>query len=216
MIKKITRKNLDKFLKAYATEKRVLDVGSGGSNYNRFFPNRVTVDINPDKKPDVIADAHNLPFKDQEFEIVLCTEVFEHVKNPFKVEEELWRILKSGGTLILTTRFIFPIHDAPNDFWRFTKYGLRLLFNRWEIVELIEETKTLSTLAVILQRIGFQTRLRFNKVAKFLIFLGAFLLDRFNSLILEEYGDIEKTRKEKHILSSGYYIVCRKTHESNF
>jgi len=93
MIKKITRKNLEKFLTRHATEKRALDIGSGGSSYGRLFPNRLTVDIDPSRKPEIVADAHNLPFKNGEFEVVLCTEVLEHVKDPLqskrKFEESL-------------------------------------------------------------------------------------------------------------------------------
>src|SRR3989344_3908004 len=113
MFQKITLRELEKFLKKYATNARVLDVGSGGSAYDKFFPNRVTVDIDPARNPDIVADAHHLPFKDGEFETILCTEVLEHIENPFEVEKEFWRVLKPGGQLILSTRFIFPIHDAP-------------------------------------------------------------------------------------------------------
>ncbi len=211
MIKKITRRNLEKFLARHATEKRVLDIGSGGSPYNKFFPNRVTLDIDPARNPEIVGDAHNLPFKDEEFETVLCTEVLEHVRNPFVVEKELWRVLKSGGTLILTTRFVFPIHDAPNDFWRFTKYGLGMIFERWEIEELIAETSTLSTLAVLLQRVSFQTKLKANKLSKLLLLTLAWLIDRSNWMVIDEYGDIKKSRKEEGILASGYYLVCKKT-----
>ncbi|MEK7177181.1 MAG: class I SAM-dependent methyltransferase [Patescibacteria group bacterium] len=210
MFKKITRRNLEEFLKRYATKSRVLDVGSGGSSYQKFFPNRVTVDIDPNREPDVIGDAHALPFKDGEFETVLCTEVLEHVKNPFDVEKEFWRVLKPGGILVLSTRFIFPIHDAPNDFWRFTRYGLKMIFKQWEIIELTDEAATFSTLAVLLQRISFQTRLRANAAIKLFLFVSAWVLDHTNGLVIEEYGDIKKTRKEYNILSSGYYLACRK------
>lgn len=210
MIKKITRRNLEKFLKRHATDKRVLDIGSGGSSYHQFFPHRLTLDVDPARNPEVVGDAHNLPFLDGEFEVILCTEVLEHVKNPFKVEEEIWRVLKLGGVLILTTRFVFPLHDVPNDFWRFTKYGLAHLFSRWEIVELVEEAGTMSTMAVLFQRIVFQTKLRFNKVSKLFLLGFVWLLDHSHSFIVEEYGDIKKTEREEHILASGYYIVCRK------
>lgn len=213
MIEKITRNSLEKFLEKYATEKRTLDVGSGGSKYGRFFPNRLSVDIDPLRQPDIVADAHSLPFKDGEFEMILCTEVLEHVKNPFKVEEELWRVLKPGGVLLLTTRFIFPIHDAPSDFWRFTKYGLRLIFRRWKILEMKEEVGTVATLAVLLQRIGFQTHLRANKIMKILIFNCAWLLNKMGGIVLKEYGDIKKEREESHIMSSGYYLVCYKSND---
>ncbi len=209
-MKKITRKNLEKFLEKYATTERVLDLGSGGSSYGSFFPNRITVDIDPKRNPDIVADAQKLPFKDGEFSFVLCTEMLEHTLNPFKVEEELRRVMAKGGTLILSTRFVYPLHDAPHDYWRFTKYGLTKLFEAWEIIELRAETETFSAIGALIQRVGFQTKLKLNKLAKFLLFATAWLLDRLNWLILEEYGDIGKTKKESQIMATGYYLAAKK------
>lgn len=210
MRNKITRKNLDEFLKRHATSEKILDIGSGGSSYYRFFPNRIAVDIDPNRKPDVVGDAHNLPFKDGEVDSILSTDVFEHLKNPVKAVSEMKRVLKSGGKVIFATRFIFPIHDSPNDFWRFTKYGLMELFKDFEIIELIPETANFSTIAILLQRIGYQTKLVANKPAKFLLFLISFLLTHLNWLIKEEYGDIARKNKETGILVSGYYMIAKK------
>lgn len=210
MIKKITRQHMESFLARYATEKRVLDLGSGGSSYQRFFPNRLTVDIDPARKPNVVADAHNLPFKDGEFEVVLSTEMLEHVKDPFQVERELRRVTASGGVLILSTRFVFPLHDTPHDYFRFTKYGLKELFKEWEIVELSGETKNFSTIGALLQRICFQSRLRFNKITKVSLFFIAWCLTHLDWLTREEFGDIKRGVPETELMPTGYYLVCRK------
>lgn len=207
---KIVRRQLDSFLARQGSDARIVDIGSGNSSYNRFFPNRIALDIDPARKPDVIGDAHNLPFKDGEVEAILSTDVCEHLEDPIKAVSEMYRVLKPGGKVIFTTRFIFPIHDAPNDFWRFTKYGLRKLFKDFEILELEPETTNFSTLAVLLQRIGYQTHLRGNKLMKFLIFLLAKILDHSNGLIREEYGEIGRKSKESGILASGYYLVAQK------
>ena len=210
MRSKITRKNLDEFLKRHATDAKILDIGSGNSSYNRFFPNRIAVDIDPDRKPDVIGDAHNLPFGDGEIDAILSTDVFEHLKNPVKAVSEMKRVLRSGGKIIFATRFIFPIHDSPNDFWRFTKYGLKELFKDFEIVELEPETVNFETLAILFQRIGYQTKLVCNKPSKFFIFLIAKILAHCNWLIKEEYGDIARKNKESGMLASGYYMIAKK------
>lgn len=209
-MKKLTRRNLEKFLEKYKTDKKVLDIGSGGSSYGRFFPNRLTVDIDPDRNPEIVADAHTLPFEDNSFEVILCTEVLEHVRNPQQVINEFKRVLKPEGQVILTTRFIYPLHDIPNDFWRFTRYGLEELFKEWNILEIQDENLTFSTLAVLMQRISFQTTLKFNKLSKLILYFATFLLDRSNRLIDKEYGDIKRTHKTNNILSSGYYIVAEK------
>jgi SAM-dependent methyltransferase len=210
MFKKITRKNLEKFLASYATQRRILDVGSGGSHYGKFFPNRLTVDIDPARHPEIVADASELPFENEEFETVLCTEMLEHVRNPFKVEEELRRVTKKGGVLILSTRFVFPLHDTPHDYWRYTKYGLRELFKNWEILELKDESASLSAVGALLQRVCFQSKFKMNKAIKFGLFSLAWLFDHSGFLLMEEYGDIGKNIKEKNIMSTGYYIVCKK------
>jgi ubiquinone/menaquinone biosynthesis C-methylase UbiE len=207
---KIVRRELDKFLEKHASNAKILDIGSGNSSYNRFFPNRIALDLDPARKPDVIGDAHNLPFKDGKIEAILSTDVCEHLKDPVKAVSEMHRVLKQNGLVIFTTRFVFPIHDAPGDYWRFTKYGLRQLFRDFEILELEPETTNFSTLAVLLQRLGYQTRLRWNKPMKFFIFLLARILEKCNGLIKEEYGDIARTTKEEGMLASGYYLVARK------
>lgn len=210
MFKKITRSHLEPFLSKYATTEKVLDVGSGGSSYQRFFPNRLSVDIDPARKPDVVADAHSLPFKEGEFGFVLSTEMLEHVQDPKKVVSELMRVLRPGGTLVLTTRFVYPLHDAPHDYWRFTKYGLRELFKEWEVVQLVAETSAFSTIAALMQRISFQTRLRLNKPTKLLVLLLAWIFNKLDFLVQAEYADIKKSAPEDHILTTGYYIVVRK------
>jgi len=214
MFKKITRKNLEKFLEKHATDKRVLDLGSGGSSYHRFFPNRVSVDIDPERKPDIVADAHNLPFKDDEFEFVLCTEMLEHVQDPAKVISEIKRVLTKGGVVLLTTRFIFPLHDAPHDYWRFTEYGLKNLFKEWNIIEFCRETESFSTIGVLLQRMAFQCEFVINKPIKFILFVFAWLFNHLNFFIKKEYGVMTGLGTEKEvvssIMSSGYYILAEK------
>lgn len=210
MFKKFTRPQLEKFISRYATEERVLDIGSGGSSYGRFFPNRLTVDIDPDRKPEVVADAHSLPFKDNEFAFVLCTEVLEHTERPHVVAAELMRVLQKGGTLILTTRFVYPIHDSPGDYFRFTKYGLRKLFSSWNIIEEVSELNDFSAIAALMQRIGFQTDLRGGKFSKLILYAFAYLFSTLDWLIKKEYGDINKLIVDKNILSTGVYIAVKK------
>ncbi len=207
---KITRRNLDEFLKKHASGAKIIDIGSGNSSYNRFFPNRISVDIDPNREPDVVGDAHNLPFKDGEVEAILSTDVFEHLKDPVKAVSEMKRVLKSGGKVIFATRFIFPIHDSPNDFWRFTKYGLRELFKDFEIESLESETTNFTTLAILLQRMGYQTKMFCNKPAKLVLFTIAKILTHMNWLIKEEYGDIARKNTEDGALASGYYMIAKK------
>ena len=81
----------------------------------------------------VVGDAHQLPFSDESFQAVLMEEVLEHCSQPWKAIEEAHRFLVPNGLLLLTTRFLFPIHGAPEDFFRFTFYGIEhLLRDRFD------------------------------------------------------------------------------------
>lgn len=211
MFKKITRKKLEIFLMQHASQVKTLDVGSGGSAYDVFFPNRITIDIDEKRRPDIVADAEQMPFDDDTFELILCTEVLEHVKNPETVLSECLRVLAPGGKIILTTRFIYPLHDTPNDYWRFTKYGLAHLFRSWEKVKVQAETENFETFAVLFQRMAFQATLRINRLTKLLLFLLSSTLPLGNFLIKKEYGDIKKSVEEKGIFVSGYYVTARKS-----
>ncbi len=209
-MKKITRKNLRPFLEKYATDKNILEIGGGSvkgnHSYTDLFPNRHTFDIDPKREPDTIGDAHELPFEDSSFEFILCTEVLEHLHSPQKAIDEMYRILKPKGTLILTTRFIYPLHDVPYDYYRYTKYGLVYLFTAWNDIEIIPETDSFSAIGALIQRLGFQTKLRGGKITKISLYILAKLFDNLNWLLVEEYGDIQKNKSDDHILTTGYYI----------
>jgi len=74
-----------------------------------------------------VCDITDIPVDSSRFDIVICTQVLEHLVDPRAAFDEFFRILKPGGTLVLTTNFLFPIHGAPYDFFRFTTYGLQHL-----------------------------------------------------------------------------------------
>ena len=149
---KLTRITLDRFIAAHATRGRTLDVGAQAGPYAVHFPNRVALDLRRGPGVQLVGDAQLLGIGAATFDVVLCTEVLEHLPEPQKAIDEFERVLKPGGTLLLTTRFIFPIHDAPHDYFRYTKYGLRHLLRRFDDLRIDEETDAVGTLAVLVQR----------------------------------------------------------------
>lgn len=212
LTKKITRAKLDKFLMKHKdAHALVLDLGCGTSApYAKYFPNRIGFDAVSGGGVDIVGDAHRLPFENDKFDVILCTEVLEHIHSPEIAISEMKRVLKRQGKLILTTRFIFPLHDVPHDYYRYTKYGLKYLFREWEVMELKAETNTIETLGVLFQRIGFQSELLHLKPLKILFFILAKLTLLFRFVLTKEFGDISKRNIETDILSSGYYLACRK------
>lgn len=113
---------------------RLLDVGCGERPYRLVYDNQVEMSVGTEvpwslhgtADSDVICYAERLPFHDESFDFILCTEVLEHTQQPFQVLRELARVLKPGGHLFLSVPFIYPIHESPNDYWRFTTHGLAL------------------------------------------------------------------------------------------
>lgn len=85
------------------------------------------VDINADI--DVFCDAHNLPFGNNTFDLVVTTAVLEHVIRPERVAAEIYRVVKLGGILYSEIPFLQQVHEGAYDFTRFTHSGHRRLFN---------------------------------------------------------------------------------------
>jgi len=111
----------------------VLDIGCGDRPYRFLFRHvhrYVGMDLNARRRPDVVGSAEHLPFRAQAADTVLCTEVLEHCAEPEKVLREIRRVLRPGGTLILTTPMSWNLHYEPHDYFRFTRYGLALLMGR--------------------------------------------------------------------------------------
>jgi len=207
---KLTRITLDRFIAAHATTGRTLDVGAQNGPYAALFPNRIGLDIQRGAGVAVVGDAQALGIADATFDTVLCTEVLEHLAEPQKAVDEMYRVLRPGGELLLTTRFLFPIHDAPHDYFRYTKYGLRHLLRRFEILELNEETTAVGTLAVLLQRLGMQAETLGWRPFRAMWLLSAQIARPFTFLITREYGDSRRRTPERGIMTSGYHVACRK------
>ena len=126
---------------------RVLDIGSSIGSFVKVrefdraarsvahAASYVTLDINVAARPAVAADAHRLPFADHTFDVVVANNVLEHLREPSVGIAEMRRVLKDGGRLFYTVPFLYPVHEAPHDFTRFTQFGLRQLFREFAAVE---------------------------------------------------------------------------------
>ncbi|OGI78917.1 hypothetical protein A3F19_01730 [Candidatus Nomurabacteria bacterium RIFCSPHIGHO2_12_FULL_37_29] len=208
---KIARKKLDQKVAKYSSSEKTLEIGAyGKSTYGRFFPNKVGVDIREGPGVEVVASVYELPFNDNSFDVVLCMVVMEHLEDPKKAISEMKRVLKSGGTILVSTPFLFPIHDSPGDYWRFTKYGLKLMFKNWDIIEISAETNFNETFAVLLQRVGYQTKLYLNPLMKSLVFVLAWILTKIPRIARVVYGDIKKSVEEPEAFASSFFLAARK------
>jgi SAM-dependent methyltransferase len=107
----------------------ILDYGAGVSPYRYLFPNSEyrRADIGDLVKPDyLIKQDGSVPEESNVFDMVLSTQVLEHVDDPEAYLCECFRLLKPGGVLVLTTHGTFEDHGCPYDFRRWTADGLKL------------------------------------------------------------------------------------------
>lgn len=89
------------------------------------------VDMQPGDGVDLVCDAEHLPYDwEGRFSGVLCSEMLEHARDPWKVLDEIKNVLRPDGWVVITTLFAFPVHGYPDDYWRFTRSGLDALLTR--------------------------------------------------------------------------------------
>ena len=140
-----SRESIDKFLfkNKHLLIGDVLDVGgtknmkSGLFDLNKLINqqniNVKYLNIDSSSNPDFLCSAEEIPVSDDLFDVIIFSETLEHLENPTKVLNEIFRVLKPEGKLIMTTPFMFRLHHVPGipyDFQRWTKYKIsRELFN---------------------------------------------------------------------------------------
>lgn len=159
-------KFFDEKLKIIASSKKILDIGGGFrfgkelEKYQGLFKNShyLVLDNNPEVKPDILADAHRVPLPDDSVDAVICKSVLEHVANPVKVMDEIYRILKTGGYCLVYAPFIYPYHgnETYKDYYRFTKDGIDLLINKFFHKEIMTMRGSLESICYFLPNIIYQ------------------------------------------------------------
>lgn len=111
----------------------VLDFGCGAKPYREYFTHcnsYIGVDFedaghsHSNEEIDYFYDGKTLPFKNEEFDCIFCSEVFEHLFNLNELLPELNRVLKKGGKILITCPFVWPEHEKPYDFARYTLFAL--------------------------------------------------------------------------------------------
>jgi len=119
----------------------IIEIGSfqvpeqiGYADLRPLFPGKeyVGCDMIPGAGVDRIENVERLSFESETIDTILILDTLEHVQNPFAAMDEIYRVLKAGGVVIMSSVMAWPIHDYPNDYWRFTPESFKLLLQRFQ------------------------------------------------------------------------------------
>jgi len=113
----------------------ILNLGSGMGRFDKMIEHEmINLDVSLNDGTDIIADAHKFPIKDNSLDCVFSNAVLEHLKRPWLVAEEMYRVLKSNGLVCINVPFLNVGHE-DHDYHRFTGDGLRSVFHQFREIK---------------------------------------------------------------------------------
>jgi SAM-dependent methyltransferase len=199
----IARNSLSKYIIKYAKlikGGKLIDIGCGEKPYEKYFDVEQYIGLEircggheeAKKTANIFFDGKILPFDNGSINWILCTEVLEHISEPGEFLKEFNRVLTPAGGVILSTPQTWGLHEEPYDFYRYTKYGLKYLFekNGFEVVHSAQTTGIWGTVG---QRLAAHLFYRFglNIVLKMLVALIVCMPLQILCLILDFLNNYE-------------------------
>ena len=205
----ITKRNCNRFIEELfnvAKRPKILIIGSGekGSGTEKLW-SRADIDIHGidiygAATVDVICDAHYLPLLANSYDGVWIQAVLEHVVEPKKVVNEIYRVLKERGVVYAETPFMQQVHEGAYDFTRFTVLGHRYLFKNFEMMDIGGNGGPEVVFVWAIRYLSWAI-FRSQKIARLIGVLAGILMRPLFFLVSE---------KSMHDASSGVYFLGRK------
>ena len=206
--KKISRKNLYKFITKELIKRKdinCLNIGSGGpieELLKKKVKNYYSIDIDHSRKPNEVIDVCSKDFKVNFNPNLVCIfETLEHCRNPIEAVQNIHKMLEEGNACLASVPFNFHIHDEPNDFFRFTENGCKLIFKDFSNVKVLRRNGWLESVFVNIIRLEKEKNIISKIVGKLFIILNIL----FYPIIII----IQKIVTSKK-LTTGYFIVAIK------
>lgn len=218
--------NRDNFIKEISLtlkNKFVLDVGAGSSPYREFFIENnkyVTQDavpLNPEQlrdgqgygQIDIISDISKIPLESKSVDVIICTEVIEHVPHPIDALKEMTRLLKTGGLLILTAPLQSGLHQVPFHFYGgYTPFFYEKFLNdNFKNIKIMSNGNSYDFLS---QEIYRFVRRIFSKALPLFIIAFPFFLLLFLFTIIIRIGSIIKIFPYDNDFPIGYHVTAIK------
>ena len=200
------------FARSLAPGARVLDAGAGEGQYKHEFAAQryCGVDLGVGdsawdySKLDAVADLTALPFREGAFDAALHIVTIEHLREPGAALSEMARTLAAGGTLLVAAPHEWEVHQAPHDYFRFTRYGLQHLVEKAGL-EVCEMRPSGGYFRLLARRLlnGLQF---FSGGLRWLLFIPAAIVLVPPALILPLLDGLDRDRN----FTLGYICLARK------
>lgn len=169
----------------------IIDIGCGDKPFENYFSshNYIGIDFKPKDTSVIEHDLSNrFPFDDNYFDVVILSEVLEHVPSPYFVLDEINRITKSNSLIFISTPFALQIHGAPFDFFRYTKYFyIRLTkIYKWEMINFATSNSIFSSFLLLFNQFSLFLKLPYFLICPvwFIINLIVLIIDGTLSILL--------------------------------
>jgi SAM-dependent methyltransferase len=191
-----------------------LDIGSGSPYQGHVKAHDIglqtryfSLDIRLSARPHIAADIMRLPVAWASVDVILCNAVLEHIPDPQTAVNEMYRVLRPKGQLLVSVPFIYPFHDRT-DYYRFSDMALEHMFAQFTDVEIHPMGDYLFAALLFLTGFNFWLAKWFSP----LLHLLRFALHS----IVKAYNNIPTQRQRRNYLRSlarspvGWYVFCRK------
>lgn len=193
----------------------IFDCGCGDKPYKSLFKDKCSKYIGMDfpgssnkRVLDFYGSGLYCPIKNDSFDTVLLIQVLEHTPDPERLLSELHRVLKDDGIIIATIPFIYSLHCEPHDYFRFTKYGIRTLFEKkFEILSLTNKTYFFATWA---QMLILHLWIPIKNIKNKLLYISAGLPVLVLISIIQLAAILLEPLSKDQRFTTGYSVVARK------
>lgn len=201
-VKFLLCKDIEQVVKKNFIQGNLLDIGCGNKPYKKLFKDcdyqgidfegYSENNISEKERPDFFFDkeylkSFKLPFGDETYGHTVSFQVIEHHQQPSILIEEMKRITKRKGLIIISAPFFWPIHEKPNDYFRFSYFGLYELAKRndLEVLEVKQQGGFFVMLSSMINSFVFENKSRLFQLVLLVIFYLPFQLFQYISILLD-------------------------------
>jgi SAM-dependent methyltransferase len=200
----------------------IIDLGCGTKVFDVYFDQNVKyvgIDFTGEASADILSDlGAGIPVANKVADIVILSETLEHIPDPFLLLTEISRILKTGGSVFISTPFAFPIHGRPFDFFRYTEFFYKYVEEKYDFkLEHIKQSNCIFTtpLLLVLQIllplpfIPYKIKQMLSLLVNIIVFVVEFFVKKF---FIHKVSS--KTAGYLRAFPLGYALIFTKSEES--